>query len=114
MSQDDEDKRNAILIANGLNCSQCNTHPTPGTDCVTRCVWNLSDFGFAYTVTKCVPSRHLRIRALKKLKEMTGVIFVIEQISKYLNSDTEWDSQIADRLAFDLQDARKKLKAGAA
>ena len=113
MSQDDEDKRNALIIASRLNGSQNNSIPL-GMIGPTRDCWNLSDFGFACTIMECVPSRYLRIRALKWLKRVTRNIIVLEQIDKYLKDDMKWDSQIADRLAFDLQAARKKLKAGAA
>ena len=109
MSQNDEDQRNALLIAQMLNGSQNNSRPTPGTRGPAREVWNLSDFGFACNITECVPSRYLRIRALKKLKELTRNVKVLEQITKYLKNDTKWDSDIADRLAFDLKDTKKKM-----
>lgn len=114
MSVESEDRRNALLITNRLNGLQNNTTPPWGTPGYIREVWSLSDFGFACTVTECIPSRYLRKRALKKLKVMTKSIIVLEQIDKYLANDRKWDSQIADRLAFDLQDVRKRLEVGAA
>lgn len=107
----DENKKNALLIANKLNESQNNSEPPRSASGPMRDVWNLGDFGFAFTVTKCIPSRNLRIRALNKLKEMTSNLVVLEQIDKYLADDKKWDSDITDRIAFDLQSAREKLKA---
>jgi len=110
MSAESYDKQNALLIAKTLNCTQGNCEPPLDAPFHMQDVWNLSDFGFACTVTECIPGRYLRIRALKKLKSMTTNSFVIKQIDKYLSDNTKWDSQIADNLAFDLRHLRKKRK----
>lgn len=102
MSAAEEDERNAIAIAKALNGKQNNCHPI-GEIGPMREVWNLSDFGFAFEITKAVPARHLRIRGLKRLIEMTKNNFVIDQIEEYLSDDKKHDSAVADRLAFDLR-----------
>lgn len=97
------DMANIQKIAKALNGSQCNTRILYDVSAPMREVWNLSDFGFAYEVTKAVHSRYLRIRALKRLLSITKNSVVIKQIDKYLADDKKWDSDIVDKLSADIK-----------
>jgi len=105
----DEDKRNIDKIVKVLNANQNNSDPPRNANTMIRDVWNLSDFGFAFEITKAVPCRYLRIRALKKLLNMTRSSIVVEQINKYLENPSKYDSNIADGLAFELKELRFKM-----
>lgn len=110
MSSEEEDNRNIQNIAKTLNASQNNSHRNNAVNFVQRDVWNLSEFGFAFQVTKAVPSRYLRIRSLKKLLRITHNQIVYEQIKVYLLNDRKWDFQIADNIAFRLKDLTKQIE----
>jgi hypothetical protein len=106
---EEEDMKNAMVIAGILNMRQCNTEPYGHILSAAQNVMNLSDFGFALSVSEAVPSRDLRLRALKRLREITRAEFVKKQIDEYLEDDHKWDYQVVDNLAFELKRCKEKL-----
>lgn len=103
-------EENMQAIADVLNKKQNNSHSIYAGSGPARDVWNLSDFGFAYQITKAVPNREERNKALSLLYAKTTCIIVQDQITNYLEDQHKWDDQIVVNMMGELIDAKFRAK----